>query len=404
MISIGLSKFDNRELSELAHIEIGRTPSRANPTYWGGSQKWLTISDFEHGDLIERTKEAITEEAITECGVRIHEPGTLVMSFKLTIGKLGTLGEPMATNEAIAALKPIDKTVIYNRYLFHFLSQFNFDGLLDRAAKGRTLNKAKLNRLPISFPRSIDEQRRIAAILDKADAIRRKRRQALAEIDTLLRATFLDMFGDPATNPKGFDVEPVQRVLSRDRAGTQSGPFGAALKKSELVAQGIPVWGIENVEHNSFNPTMRLFITPEKFAELERYDVRDGDVLISRAGTVGRMCIARPPVARSVLSTNLVRVSLDHSKMLPEYFVTLFTSFPDRLSQLRANKKDNAFSFLNPGTLKVLDIPQPDIKRQIEFARRVKALGRTKSLRAQAMEQANELFRALSQRAFRGEL
>ena len=290
-------------------------------------------------------------------------------------------------------------------YLAHFLRSPKFRAWTQRAegANIKNIRTSEIQTFEIHCP-SLKEQERIAAILDKADAIRRKRQQALAEIDALLRATFLDMFGDPAANPKGFDVEPVQRVLSRDRAGTQSGPFGAALKKNELVAQGIPVWGIENVEHNSFNPTMRLFITPEKFAELERYDVRDGDVLISRAGTVGRMCIARPPVARSVLSTNLVRVSLDHSKMLPEYFVTLFTSFPDRLSRLRANKKDNAFSFLNPGTLKVLDIPQPDIKLQIEFARRVKALARTKSLRAQAMEQANELFCALSQRAFRGEL
>ena len=293
-------------------------------------------------------------------------------------------------------------------YLRHLLTAdfFHRQFMQTVAGVGGSLLRARpqqVARIEIPLPDE-DEQERIAAILDKADAIRRKRRQALAEINVLLRATFLDMFGDPATNPKSFDVEPVQRVLSRDRAGTQSGPFGAALKKNELVARGIPVWGIENVEHNSFNPTMRLFITPEKFAELERYDVRDGDVLISRAGTVGRMCIARPPVARSVLSTNLVRVSLDHSKMLPEYFVTLFTSFPDRLSRLRANKKDNAFSFLNPGTLKVLDIPQPGINLQIDFAKRVKAIDRTKQMRLQAIVQADELFGALSQRAFRGEL
>lgn len=292
-------------------------------------------------------------------------------------------------------------------YLFHYLRTDKMIELATSRSAGANLPRLSprlLAGFPVVAPRNVDEQERIAAILDKVDEIRRKRRQTLAEIDALLRATFLDMFGDPATNPKGFDVEPVQRVLSRDRAGTQSGPFGAALKKNELVAQGIPVWGIENVEHNSFNPTMRLFITAKKFAELERYDVRDGDVLISRAGTVGRMCIARPPVARSVLSTNLVRVSLDHSKMIPEYFVTLFTSFPDRLSRLRANKKDNAFSFLNPGTLKVLDIPQPDINLQVEFAKRVKAFAKIKKLRTQAIEQADDLFGALSQRAFRGEL
>jgi type I restriction enzyme S subunit len=110
--------FDERALSDLASIEIGRTPSRSNPAYWGGVQKWVTISDFEHGDVVKDTKERISQQALDECGVRVHCAGTLIMSFKLTIGKLAILGASMATNEAIAALKPLDTVLSMNDIFF----------------------------------------------------------------------------------------------------------------------------------------------------------------------------------------------------------------------------------------------------------------------------------------------
>jgi type I restriction enzyme, S subunit len=137
------------------------------------------------------------------------------MSFKLTIGKLAILGESMATNEAIAALKPVVENIVDERYLFHYLSQFDFNNSVDRAAKGNTLNKAKLNRLTIRYPRELSRQRRIAVILDKAGCIRRKHVHALAMADELLKSAFLAKFGDPLTNPKGLPYCSNQRVSER---------------------------------------------------------------------------------------------------------------------------------------------------------------------------------------------
>ena len=212
------ANLEERQLSDLVSIEIGRTPSRSNPAYWGGIQKWVTISDFEHGDVIKDTKERITQQALNECGARVHSAGTLIMSFKLTIGKLAILGSSMATNEAIAALKPINADVIDQRFLYHYLSQCNFDNLVDRAAKGQTLNKAKLSRISIKFPRDMNQQRRIAAILDKADGVLRKRESALALGDEFLRSWFLEVFGDP----RRIDSE---RIVLADIARIARGRF-----------------------------------------------------------------------------------------------------------------------------------------------------------------------------------
>ena len=257
----------------------------------------------------------------------------------------------------------------------------------------------------IELPRiARSEQQRIAAILARADGIQRKRREVYELAADFQRSAFLELFGDPAINPHGFDIETVAKHLSKERAGTQSGPFGSALKKHEYVEAGIPVWGVDNVQHNEFIAKAKLFITDEKFEQLERYRVLPGDVLISRAGTVGRMCIAKPTISRSIISTNLVRVVLETETLLPEYFVALFTYLPHRLGALKANNKDNAFTFLNPKTLKALEIPIPPMEQQIKFKRLSE---RTDGHLLKMSEQLcglEDLFQSLSQRAFRGEL
>jgi len=291
------------------------------------------------------------------------------------------------------------------RYLFHYLQTPEFrDWTRNSSGVGiKNIRKSELDSYEIPFP-SLDAQRRIAAILDKADAICRKREQALALADDFLRSVFLNMFGDPLDNPYKFSREHIGDHLSKSRQGIQSGPFGAALKKHEYLDRGVPVWGVENVHPNRFMENARLFISNEKYELLTRYNVVPGDVLISRAGTVGRMCVAEPSCAHSIISTNLIRVSLDPAKLLPEYFVCLFTYFSGRLGALRANNKDHAFTFLNPKTLRKVKIPIPEIERQKSFVQMSRKL---EELMVKAQNQhsgLSELFLSLSQRAFRGEL
>ena len=200
--------------------------------------------------------------------------------------------------------------------------------------------------LQIPLP-PLDQQKRIARILDAADALRAKRRETLAQLDTLLRFSFLDMFGDPVMNPMGWHIGRLEDCFSKTRAGTCCGPFGSALKRCEYVEDGIPVWGIDNVQPNQFIQERSLFITPAKFARLRRYSVEPGDILISRAGTVGRMCVASPTVEQSIIGTNLIRLTLNPSAMSPVYFACLYTFCGERLPGLRASGDDRSYSFLN---------------------------------------------------------
>jgi type I restriction enzyme S subunit len=212
------------------------------------------------------------------------------------------------------------------------------------------------------------EQRRIAAILDKADAIRRKRRNILGESSRLIQSVFLETFGDPATNPMGFPVRLLSSAFSQEREGVKCGPFGSALKKHEHVTQGIPVWTVDNVGKNEFREEGCLFITLAKFQELKSYAVRNGDILISRAGTVGRMAIVQTSHPQSIIHSNLIRLSLDTDQCLPSYFVTLMTLFAARVGRLKTGQ-EGSYTFMNTGRLGELRLPLPPIEVQEKFVR-----------------------------------
>ncbi len=308
-----------------------------------------------------------------------------------------------ATNDCYVAI-PKSGRAEDGKFFYHYL-RANLD-LIESGFRGAGLKHVSKKHLEaIKLPVNPDTDRtKICNLLDKADGIRCKREQALILADDLLKSTFLEMFGDPQVNPNKFKVEEISTHLSDERPGTQSGPFGSALKKYEYTTSGIPVWGVENVQMNRFVDKTKLFISTEKYSQLRRYRVQFGDILISRAGTVGRMCIAYPKVEDSIISSNLVRVVLKPS-LLAEYFVALFTYLPHRLGSLKANNKDSAFTFLNPKTLALIEIPIPPKSLQKDYRARVKKIeSLTRHAENQHWDILQELFNSLTQRAFRGEL
>lgn len=296
--------------------------------------------------------------------------------------------------------------VLESNYLFHWVQTSSFVADMVRQATGASypaVSDAIVKESFLPWTR-FEEQRRIAAILDKADAVRRKRKQAIALTDELLRSAFLDLFGDPVTNPKGWPLRKIEETLDESRGGTRCGPFGTALRKDEYVDAGVPVWGIDNVQPNRFTEDGSLFIDPEKFDDLKAYEVLPGDILISRAGTVGRMCVARPQRAPSIIGTNLIRVSLNPEKMLPEYMAGLFTFFSGRLAGLKANGKDDAYSFMKTGVLREITVPLPPIAQQRRYREASDRISAATRRLEHSSKESQQLFGALSQRAFRGEL
>ncbi len=255
-----------------------------------------------------------------------------------------------------------------------------------------------LKRLSVPLPPP-EEQRRIAAILDKVEELRAKRRAALTLLDTLPAAIFRQMFGDPTENERGFEIRGVDELLDT-RRGTRCGPFGSALKRHEYVDEGIPVWGIDNVESMSFTEKNALYITPQKYEGLTSYRVLDGDILISRAGTVGRMCVAHPSVERSIIGTNLIRISPNPKLLDSDFFVALLTFYGPQLGQLRVNANEEAYSFMKTGVLKTLKIPLPPIAEQKIFSDFLRSLAERKAEQLRSLCRQHDLFASIQSEAF----
>jgi type I restriction enzyme, S subunit len=277
-----------------------------------------------------------------------------------------------------------------------------FDNMCKRWVNQASVGKSDLLSLSLPLP-PLRDQERIAEILDQADSLRRLRQRAIDRLSLLLRSTFLTLFGDPVTNPFGFPLQSLPKFYISPQEGTKCGPFGSALKKDELVVSGIPVWNMDNIDISGrMVLPFRMWITKEKYEELMTYSVVDGDVLISRAGTVGKMCVVNSGCAASILSTNLIRIRFGPD-LLPIYFVSLMTYCKGHVGRLRTGP-DGAFTHMNTGVLDKIKFPYPPLDLQRRFAAIVESAEQQRAYLCTHLAELDALFLSLQHRAFRGEL
>jgi len=206
-------------LGRVAEIVLGKTPHRKRKDYYdNGIIPWVKIQDMNE-KVIADTSEKISAKAFHEVFHDVLIPkGTLLMSFKLTIGKTSFLGIDAVHNEAIVSIFP-KLNLVDKNYLFYLLPSLDYSELTGGAAKGETLNKEKIKQLPIPLP-PLPEQKRIVEILSLAEDLIRKQKETITLIDKILMVKFLEMFGDPATNPKGWEVRRLGEVAKTATGGT----------------------------------------------------------------------------------------------------------------------------------------------------------------------------------------
>ncbi|MFY7829150.1 MAG: restriction endonuclease subunit S [Flectobacillus sp.] len=281
------------------------------------------------------------------------------------------------------------------KYLMYYLNAKDLTQFITGSTRGK-LTKSALDSIQIPLP-PLPIQKRIAEILDTADALRRKDEALLKKYDELAQAIFIDMFGDPVKNEKGWEVKKLGDLF---KSPVKCGPFGSALKREEFVTFGIPVWNMDNIINYKFSKQCNLFIDDKKYQDLKSYSTQNGDIIISRAGTVGKMCVVDTDIPKSIISTNLIKISLDSNQINPFYFTSLMKYFGKKIGRLRTGS-DNGFTHMNTGVLEGLVIPVPPIIQQNVF------LEVLKNIECQCQDitfKSENLFNSLLQKAFNGEL
>ena len=204
---------DSYKLSDIYELQMGKTPSRDISDYWAdGQYDWISIADLSKCEkYINQTKERITNRAIEESGIKVIPTDTIIMSFKLSIGKVAITQRPVYSNEAIMAF--IDKGVTYilPQYAFYLFSAQKWDKGTNRAVMGATLNKATLSQYRVSI-HNADEQAEIVNRLNKITDLINFRRKQIQKIDDLVKSQFIEMFGDVVYNNKRWVVFPMSTV------------------------------------------------------------------------------------------------------------------------------------------------------------------------------------------------
>ncbi|HGJ5859876.1 MAG TPA: restriction endonuclease subunit S [Arsenophonus nasoniae] len=345
---------------EVCDIQGGTQPPKEEFIYdkKDGYIRLLQIQDFKREDKAVYIKDRRT---LKKC----NNDDILIGRYGASIGKIFS-GLSGAYNVALVKAVP-DLKKINKRFLWHFLNSAIFQEFIKnvstRAAQAG-FNKDDLAKLKIYLP-PINEQKRIAAILDKADGIRQKREQAIKLADDFLYTKFLEMFSNEKI--KKYSITKIDALLAQKKNSIRTGPFGSQLLHSEFTQSGIAVLGIDNAVKNEFQWGKPRFISQSKYETLKRYTVFPGDVIVTIMGTCGRCAVVPSDIPTAINTKHLCCISLDKSKCIPEFLHSYFHTHPLAKEYLAKHSKGAIMDGLNMGVIKHMPFPEIPLEQQCEF-------------------------------------
>lgn len=402
-----------KSLSEIIDYKAGRTPSRANNDFWQKTTfniPWVAISDMEPYSVITHTSESISPHAFdTVFRGKIVPAGTLLMSFKLTIGRISTLGIPACHNEAIISIYP--KADIDQRYLGYFLSQIDFENLQDRQVKGNTLNQEKIDRIPVAVP-PLEEQKEISSVLDLIRSVIEEQERALSVTQELKRATMRELFtrglrGEKQKEteiglvPKSWDVVPFEKVREWLQYGT-SIRCGTSPTKC-------PVLRIPNIEQGRVDSSdLKYCELSEK--EAANYELQHGDLIFIRTNGVlerlGCCAVYEGTPSNALFASYLIRARPLNNLVVPRFATYFFGSqLGTSLIAGRATPAADGKYNLNTGIIDSIPLPlPPTLDEQREIVEILDAIDKKIDLHKRKKTVLEELFKSLLHKLMTGEI
>lgn len=333
-----------------------------------GGVRLIQLADIGVNHFIDKSSRYLTHEKANELKCTFLKKGDLLIArMPDPIGRCcifpGIVGTAVTVVD-VCIIRP-DLKKIHPEWLMHCINSEKFQNDVASWVTGTTrqrISRGNLSKISINLP-TLPEQRRIAAILDKAEALRSKRREAIAKLDQLLQSVFLEMFGDPVTNPKKWPIVPIENLakLLRD------GPFGSNLKSEHYVKTGVRVVRLQNIGVWDFSDRDKAYISEDHFSKLPRNHCFPGDVLVGTLGEPNlRACIQPNHVDRALNKADCLLFRPDFNIANSEYICGLLNSeslisFSSSLSLGQTRLR------ISMGRLKELSVPQPPLEIQNNF-------------------------------------
>ena len=384
-------------LGELVDFHSGGTPSKARGEFWGGEVPWFSAKDLKSPRLRDST-DHVTEAALSSTSLRKLPAGTIAMVVRGMIlahtVPISVLEVEGTINQDLKALLP--KCDVDVSYLAAMLRAQHATILSDvsTAAHGtKKLDSRVLEQIPIPFP-PLDEQRRIAAILDHADAIRAKRSLALTVVDSLVPSIYTHMFDDKV----GL---PVALGEIADVKGGKRLPKGAPYAEGPTPH---PYIRVTDLRDGVIRTTELSYLTPATQKLIARYTVDRDDVIISIAGSIGMTAVVPPEMAGANLTENAAKITPKSSGQYEGGWLAQALQTHDLQAQIAGKTGQVTIGKLALFRIEQLELRLPPIDQQRRFLRRIAGVHLQKVIQARLFAAHDELFASLESRAFRGDL
>ncbi|MGO2330159.1 MAG: restriction endonuclease subunit S [Pseudoalteromonas nigrifaciens] len=361
-----------------------------------GSVRLIQLADIGVGKFIDKSNRFMTEERANDLNCTyLVEGDILVARMPDPIGRaciFPQVQQKCVTVVDICIIRP-DSDQIDTRWLMHLINSKHFNNQVLQYVTGTTrqrISRGNLAKLDVEVP-PLDEQKRIAAILDKADAIRRKRQQAIKLADDFLRSVFLDMFGDPVTNPKGWEVKKFSDLGNWASGGTPSRSVSGYFEGE------INWFSARELNHRYLNESVEK-ITDEALSKSAAKIFPAGSMLVGMYDTAAfKISILNVASASNQACANII----PNEKIDIEWFFS-FIEFSKEtyLRQRRGVRQQN----LNLGMIKDFDLPLPPKTEQEKFVKLAHKTMQMKERNYSSLSNSLDSFNSLSQKAFAGDL
>lgn len=384
------------KLGEVCTIVSGSTPKTSVTSYWDGNIKWITPAELNEDTFyIMDSVRHITEEGKEKTGLFYLPTGTVILSSRAPIGKTAIAGCEMCCNQGFKNL--ICSDAIYNEYLYFFLkSKTDYLNSLGRGATFKEISKSIVESIEIPLP-EVNQQKEIAEKFKKLEQLISLRKQQLAKLDELVKARFVEMFGDPADNVNNLPASPMTaicQIIDGDRGKNYP-------KQEEFSDSGFCLFlNAKNVTAQGFSFENCTYITEEKDALLRNGKLCRGDVVLTTRGTIGNLAFYDTSVPYENIRINSGMVILRMNKQVVSeiFFIEQFKMQLDSIKSRIAS--GSAQPQLPISTMNKIEMILPPIELQNQFAAFVERVSQQKQTVQQSLEKLELMKKALMQEYF----
>ena len=383
---------DRYKLGDICEIVSGSTPKTGVAEYWDGDVKWITPAELDDDSyIITDTVRKITDLAVQKTGLSSFPEGTVILSSRAPIGKVAIAGCEMYCNQGFKNLICSEK--INNKYLYWFLKgNTEFLNSLGRGATFKEISKQIVANIEINIP-DYDKQKEAVEQLEKINKIIKLRKRELAELDNLIKARFVELFGDPVFNPLGWEKKSLKEVCIKLNDGTHFSPESFETGEYKYVTA-------KNIKMSGFDFTNITYVPEEVHRPIyERCNPELGDVLYIKDGVTTGIAMVNTLDEEFTLLSSVALLKQDR-RIMNGYFLTALLNNENMYTDIRSNMGGAAITRLTIAKLNGIQVILPPIELQIQFAAFVTQTDKSKSSIQQSLAKLETLKKSLMQEYF----